>query len=154
MSIHNPNKLKEELSTAPIATEVPQVRSALTGVLTEYNGTIESRPGVVEYGDVQRNDDGTLNGILKRCYSFIDASGAWNRMTGYKVGNLVSQWYGQAQFAPQVMGYLEGQPPEPAETSPLAKVAGLLDGTPSVSSRMKKFHIITAHLRKPDGMLL
>ncbi|NEN88021.1 MAG: LamG domain-containing protein [Okeania sp. SIO3H1] len=125
LTIHNNNSsmLKEVLSTAPIATEIPQVRSALTGVLTEYNGKIRSRPAVVEYGDVQKNDDGTLNGILKRCYSFIDADGAWNRMTGYKVGNLVSQWYGQAQFAPQVMGYLEGPPPVPAENFPVGKDA-------------------------------
>ncbi len=116
-------QLTEVLSTAPIATEIPQVRSALTGVLTEYNGTIKSRPGVVEYGDVQKNDDGTLDGILKRCYSFIDDSGAWNRMTGYKVGNLISQWYGQAQFAPQVMGYLEGPPPLPAENFPIGSDA-------------------------------
>lgn len=120
---HNTDMLKEVLSTAPIATEIPQVRSALTGVLTDYNGYIRSRPGIVEYGDVQLNDDGTLNGILKRCYSFIDEDGAWNRMTGYKVGNLVSQWYGQAQFAPQVMGFLEGPPPVPAENFPVAKDA-------------------------------
>ncbi len=113
--------LTEVLSTAPVATEIPQVRSALTGVLTEYNDTIYSRPGVVEYGDVQKNDDGTLNGILKRCYSFIDKDRKWHRMTGYKVGNLVSQWYGQAQFAPQVMGYLEGPPPVPAENFPLVE---------------------------------
>ncbi|MGK7956168.1 MAG: LamG-like jellyroll fold domain-containing protein [Crocosphaera sp.] len=123
LTIHNSSMLKEVLSTAPIATEIPQVRSALTGVLTEYNGKIKSRPAVVEYGDVQKNDDGTLNGILKRCYSFIDADRAWNRMTGYKVGNLVSQWYGQAQFAPQVMGYLEGPPPVPAENFPVGKDA-------------------------------
>ncbi len=113
------DKLKEILSTAPVATEIPQIRSALTGVITDYNGDIRSRPMVVEYGDVQKNEDGTLNGILKRCYSFIDAQGVWNRMTGYKVGNLVSQWYGQAQFAPQVMGYLEGPPPVPAENFPI-----------------------------------
>ncbi len=118
---HNRDMLKEVLSTAPIATEIPQVRSALTGVLTDYNGYIRSRPGMVEYGDVQLNDDGTLNGILKRCYSFIDEDRAWNRMTGYKVGNLVSQWYSQAQFAPQVMGFLEGPPPVPAENFPVSK---------------------------------
>ncbi|MEO1352281.1 MAG: LamG-like jellyroll fold domain-containing protein [Cyanobacteria bacterium J06635_15] len=123
LTIQNETMLKEVLSTAPIATEIPQVRSALTGVLTEYNSTLHSRPGVVEYGDVQKNDDGTLNGILKRCYSFIDADGAWNRMTGYKVGNLISQWYGQAQFAPQVMGYLEGPPPLPAENFPIGNDA-------------------------------
>ncbi len=125
LTIHNKNMLKEVLSTAPIATEIPQVRSALTGVLTDYNGTIKSQPGVAEYGDVQKNDDGTLNGILKRCYSFIDAEGAWNRMTGYKVGNLVSQWYSQAQFAPQVMGYLEGPAPVPAENFPIGKDADI-----------------------------
>ncbi len=123
LAIHNESMLQEVLSTAPIATEIPQVRSALTGVLTEYNGTLESRPGVAEYGDVQKNDDGTLNGILKRCYSFIDANGVWNRMTGYKVGNLISQWYGQAQFAPQVMGYLEGPAPVPAENFPIGSDA-------------------------------
>ena len=121
MTIHNKNRLKEVLSTAPIATEIPQVRSALTGVLTAYNDTLKSRPGVIEYGDVQHNDDGTLNGILKRCYSFIDADGIWNRMTGYKIGNLVSQWYSQAQFAPQVMGYLEGPPPVPGENFPVRR---------------------------------
>ena len=119
LTVENESMLKETLSTAPVATEIPQVRSALTGVLTDYNDTLSSRPGVVEYGDVQKNDDGTLNGILKRCYTFIDANGVWNRMTGYKVGNLVSQWYGQAQFAPQVTGFLEGPPPVPAENFPL-----------------------------------
>jgi hypothetical protein len=119
LKLFEADKLNEVLSTAPIASEIPQVRSALTGVLTAYNSTVKARPGVVEYGDVQKNDDGTMNGILKRCYSFIDKNGVWNRMTGYKVGNLISQWYGQAQFAPQVMGFLEGPPPVPAENFPV-----------------------------------
>ena len=118
---HTEDNFKQVLSTAPVATEIPQIRSALTGVITPYHGTLQSRPQVVEYGDVQKNEDGTLNGILKRCYSFIDAAGTWHRMTGYKVGNLVSQWYSQAQFAPQVMGYLEGPPPVPAENFPLGR---------------------------------
>ncbi len=115
LTVYGPTKLQEILSTAPISTEIPQVRSALTGVITEYHGTLSASPAVVEYGDVQKNDDGTLNGVLKRCYSFIENNGAWVRMTGYKVGNLVSQWFGQSQFAPQVMGYMEGGPPVPAE---------------------------------------
>jgi hypothetical protein len=115
LTVWKPEKLKLILSTAPISTEIPQVRSALTGVITEYNGTLYSRPGVVEYGDVQKNEDGTLKGILKRCYSFIGADQTWNRMTGYKVGNLVSHWFGQVQFDPQVMGFIEGAPPVPAE---------------------------------------
>ncbi len=44
-------------------------------------------------------------------------------MTGYKVGNPISQWYGQAQFAPQVIGYLEGPPPVPEENFPVGKDA-------------------------------
>ena len=119
----NTSFVKEVLSTAPVATEIPQIRSALTGVKTDYHGTLKVRPQVVEYGDVQKNEDGTLSGILKRCYSFIDKNGKWNRMTGYKVGNLISQWYGQAQFAPQVMGFLEGPPPVPAENFPVGKDA-------------------------------
>ena len=119
LTVEGPSHLREILSTAPVATEVPQVRSALTGVVTDYNGTIRSRPSVVEYGDVQVNDDGTINGILKRCYAFVDSEGVWNRVTGYKVGNLVSQWFGQAQFAPQVIGYLEGPPPLPGENFPI-----------------------------------
>lgn len=126
LTVRNKKMLKEVLSTAPVATEIPQIRSALTGVLTDYNGYIRSRPGVVEYGDVQKNDDGTLNGILKRCYSFIDTEGTWNRMTGYKVGNLISQWFSQAQFAPQVIGYLEGPPPVPAENFPADEGTGAL----------------------------
>ena len=35
--------------------------------------------------------------------------------TGYKVGNLISEWIGQAQFNPQVIGYIEGTPPVPSE---------------------------------------
>ncbi len=119
--IHNRDKFREVLSTAPIATEIPQVRSALTGVITEYNDTISCSPAVVEYGDIQKNEDGTIDGILKRCYSFIDENGKWNRMTGYKVGNLVSEWFGQAQFAPQVVGFIEGPPPVPAENFPVIK---------------------------------
>lgn len=154
---HNSGMLKEVLSTAPIATEIPQVRSALTGVLTDYNGYIRSRPGIVEYGDVQLNEDGTLNGILKRCYSFISEDGAWNRMTGYKVGNLVSQWYSQAQFAPQVMGFLEGPPRCQPRTSRSAKTPMSISTHLNwiirpISSRRKKSHIITAPPRKRVGM--
>jgi Concanavalin A-like lectin/glucanases superfamily len=123
LTAENKSRLVEILSTAPVGTEVPQVRSALTGAITDFNGTIQSRPAVVEYGDVQKAEDGTLNGILKRCYAFVDAQGVWNRMTGYKVGNLVSQWYGQAQFAPQVVGYVEGPPPLPGENFPIGKDA-------------------------------
>ncbi len=105
----------EVLSDAPVSTEIPQVRMATSGVITAYHGHISSQPAVVEYGDVQEDTEGTMSGILKRCYSFIDADGAWHRMTGYKVGNLVSQWFSQAQYDPQVTGYLEGPPPVPGE---------------------------------------
>ena len=121
------DNLRQVPSTAPVSTETPQVRSILAGLHTDYNGTITSMPGVVEYGDVQKNDDGTLIGILKRCYSFVDKYNVWNLVTGYKVGDLITQWYGQAQFSPQVTGYLEGAPPVPGENFPIEKDSDLND---------------------------
>ena len=43
---HTDKNFKQILSTAPVATEIPQIRSALTGVVTPYHGTIQSRPQV------------------------------------------------------------------------------------------------------------
>ena len=38
-----------------------------------------------------------------------------NSITGFKVGDLSVEWVGQAQFDPQLMGYIEGAPPVPSE---------------------------------------
>jgi hypothetical protein len=102
------------ISTAPIGEDTPQVRSALAGIKTDFNGTLTAQPGIAEYGDLQTDSDGNLIGSFKRCYSIIQ-NGQWQLITGFKVGDLVTEWVGQVQFAPQLIGYIEGAPPVPSE---------------------------------------
>jgi hypothetical protein len=102
------------LSTAPISDDAPMVRSALAGVRTNFHGLIQSQPGVQEYGDMQYDIDGNLIGVYKRCYSVIK-NGQWQLLTSFKVGDLITEWIGQMQTTPQLIGYIEGAPPVPSE---------------------------------------
>ncbi len=102
------------LSTAPISNDASIVRSALSGLETAFQSTVDCTPSVQEYGDMQRDRDGNTGGVMKRCYSYL-RKGRWYLYTGYKVGNLVAEWIGQAQFDPQVIGYVEGVAPLPSE---------------------------------------
>jgi hypothetical protein len=104
-----------QLSTAPIGEDAPQVRNAVAGAATDYTSVVAGSPGVAEYADLQRRPDGSLAGVFKRCYATVDESGAWQLITGFKVGDLSVEWVGQAQFDPQLMGYIEGAPPVPSE---------------------------------------
>ncbi len=54
-------------------------------------------------------------GVFKRCYGYIDDAGGWNLITGFKVGDMRNEWVGQVQFAPQLIGFMEGAPPVPSE---------------------------------------
>lgn len=103
-----------QISNAPVSYETPQVRSALAGVTTDFHGRIESAPAVQEYGDIQYNDERELLGVMKRCYSYIKA-GEWQLITGFKIGNVITEWVGQAQYEPQIIGFIEGAPPVPSE---------------------------------------
>ncbi|WP_189868180.1 LamG domain-containing protein [Streptomyces noursei] len=102
------------MSTAPISGDTAEVRPVFTKANPHYAQTVTGSPAVTEYTDLQRDAQGGRRGVLKRCYSFLQ-DGTWHLVTGYKVGNLVSEWVGQAQFAPQVIGYIEGAPPVPSE---------------------------------------
>lgn len=102
------------ISNAPVSYETPQVRSALAGVQTAFHGQIHSRPAVQEYGDVQYNSDKELIGTMKRCYAYIK-EGEWHLITGFKIGNIITEWIGQAQYDPQIVGFIEGAPPVPSE---------------------------------------
>ncbi|MFJ7768352.1 LamG-like jellyroll fold domain-containing protein [Streptomyces sp. NPDC097107] len=102
------------LSTAPVSTDTAQVRSALADVRTPFHDTIAGAPGATEYADLQFDAKGEALGVLKRCYGFV-RGGRWHLVTGYKVGDLTTEWVGQAQFDPQLMGYVEGAPPVPSE---------------------------------------
>eukprot|EP00923_Selenidium_pygospionis_P030111 GHVN01053492.1.p1 GENE.GHVN01053492.1~~GHVN01053492.1.p1 ORF type:complete len:2376 (+),score=398.90 GHVN01053492.1:854-7981(+) len=103
------------LSTAPISSDVSMVRSSLSGIHTAFHRCIDGTPSVVEYGDVQRSvDGGMMKGVMKRCYAYIH-KGRWQMYTGFKVGDLKCEWIGQAQYDPQVVGFVEGCPPVPSE---------------------------------------
>ena len=108
------NKPNFILSTAPIGTDAAIVRSALAGLETKFQDKIDDRPGVEEYGDLQRDADGNMIGLQKRCYAYVK-DGQWHLLTGYKVGNLKTEWISQVQFDPQVIGFIEGAPPVPSE---------------------------------------
>lgn len=112
------------LSTAPIGDDTPQIRSALAGLRTPFNDLIKSTPAVQEYGDLQAGVDGNLFGVFKRCYGFIQ-DGQWKLITGFKVGDLITEWIGQVQFDPQIIGYIEGAPPVPGEN---LTVTGVVNG--------------------------
>ncbi len=130
----SPHKPGQVLSTAPISNDTAQVRSALAGVKTNFQDRITGRPAVAEYADAQRLADGRLMGIYKRSYTYAK-NGQWLLLTGYKVGNLVTEWIGQAQFDPQVVGYIEGAPPVPSEnlTEGFTSTARTFNGTSEVS---------------------
>ncbi|MEZ4449276.1 MAG: LamG-like jellyroll fold domain-containing protein [Nannocystaceae bacterium] len=102
------------LSTAPLSNEAAFTRDALAGIETTYQVTIDAAPAVGEYADIQTTPEGAVRGVLKRCYSHI-AGGAWQLVTGFKVGDLITEWLGQVQFDPQIKGYIEGAPPMPSE---------------------------------------
>lgn len=111
------------LSTAPISTDIAPVRSALAGIKTSFHDSIGGTPAVQEYADMQVDSLGNLTGVMKRCYGYVK-DGAWRLMTGYKVGNLTTEWVGQVQADPQIIGFIEGAPPVPGEnmTSTSAKL--------------------------------
>lgn len=101
-------------STAPVSGDVPLVRSALAGMKNTFNGLIDSAPAVQEYADMQTDASGNLVGVFKRCYGFV-SKGQWTLITGYKVGDMAAEWIGQVQFAPELIGFIEGAPPVPGE---------------------------------------
>ncbi|CAN3978183.1 LamG-like jellyroll fold domain-containing protein [Kitasatospora purpeofusca] len=102
------------LSTAPVSNDAAQVRSALAGLRTPFHQSVSAAPAVAEYADMQYGSRGEAFGVLKRAYSYLQ-DGRWHLITGYKVGELVSEWVSQIQFDPQLIGYVEGAPPIPSE---------------------------------------
>nr|WP_238937378.1 RICIN domain-containing protein [Streptomyces clavuligerus] len=102
------------LSTAPVSTDTAMVRSALGGIRTPFHETITAPPAATEYADLQYTPDGQMQGVLKRTYTHIN-DGTWHLTTGYKVGDLITEWVSQIQYDPQLIGYIEGAPPVPSE---------------------------------------
>ncbi|MFL0021367.1 LamG-like jellyroll fold domain-containing protein [Streptomyces sp. NBUL23] len=102
------------LSTAPVSTDTAAVRSALSGIRTPFHELITAPPTATEYADLQYTAAGEAQGVLKRAYTHLK-DGTWHLTTGYKVGDLISEWVSQIQYDPQLIGYIEGAPPVPSE---------------------------------------
>ncbi|QDY81389.1 LamG domain-containing protein [Streptomyces qinzhouensis] len=102
------------LSTAPVSTDTAAVRSALSGIRTPFHELITAPPAATEYADLQYTATGEAQGVLKRAYTHLK-DGTWHLITGYKVGDLISEWVSQIQYDPQLIGYIEGAPPVPSE---------------------------------------
>lgn len=121
------------VSDAPIGHDTFQIRNVLLAVRTDFHDTLQGQPGVQEYGDLQFDSEKNLIGILKRTYSFIK-NGQWYLVTGFKVGNLVTEWIGQVQFNPELKGYIEGAPPVPSENLTAGPVNPAVSDYTGVSS--------------------
>ncbi|MGF1426444.1 LamG-like jellyroll fold domain-containing protein [Kitasatospora sp. LaBMicrA B282] len=102
------------MSTAPISCETPEVRPVFATGQPRFVQAIAATPAVSEYADLQRQQDRSTRGVLKRCYAYVQDK-SWHLVTGYKLGDLKTEWVGQVQFDPQLIGYVEGAPPIPSE---------------------------------------
>ena len=129
------------VSTAPLGDDIPQVRDALTGAVTPFNDTLAATPSVAEYAELETDANGNPTGEVKRCYG-TTRDGQWQLVTGFKVGDARAEWVGQAQFNPQLMGFIEGAPPVPSEN---LTVADSYDGASSVT--FTEAQSTTVHLR-------
>lgn len=121
------------ISTAPVGYETPQIRSALSGVSTDFHESGETAMIAREYGDMQYDAEGNMTGAMKRAYTFIQG-GKWQLITGFKVGNIVTEWVGQAQYDPQVVGFIEGAPPVPSENLTSTTLTGAFIDYQGISS--------------------
>jgi len=101
-------------STAPLNNESSVVHNILGGMPTFELRTIQRRPAVIDYADVQRDAYGAVFSVMKRGYFFVDGAGL-NLATGFKVGDLSTVFIGQVQTDPKLIGFIEGGPPIPSE---------------------------------------
>jgi hypothetical protein len=104
-------------SGAPIAADGPEVLNPWTGPVTTFQQSLASTPAVVEYGDVNQDGDGLLQGILRRAYVWVPPSHSGLPLmdTSYGAGNLAMVYLGQVQTNPTLTGFIEGAPPVPSE---------------------------------------
>jgi hypothetical protein len=108
------------LSTAPIGEDTPLARNVVTGLTSRFNRSLGGSPAAAEYAALQATADGAPAASFRRAYAYTDPAGAWRLVTGFTVGDMTAEWVGQAQFDPQLVGYLEGAPPVPSENLTVA----------------------------------
>ncbi|GMH36588.1 hypothetical protein BSKO_04461 [Bryopsis sp. KO-2023] len=127
-------EILHDFSNCPVGDDIVEVQPAARLILgsrakNHFVEGIDSRPCVAEYGDLQANGV-HLFGVHKRCYATIK-EGVWQLYTGFKVGNLKTEWVGQSQGHPDVVGFVEGAPPVPSEN--LTNVGSDYTGASSVA---------------------
>lgn len=104
-------------SDAPIGHDSPCVNHTLGAVVGQPRGAVTcAGPSVAEYGDMQVSASGAMEGSFKRAYSYIEGDGRWCLVTGFRIGALKTEWVGQVQTSPTLIGFIEGAPPIPVDT--------------------------------------
>lgn len=69
----------------------------------------------VEYNTIMKNPKtGVKTAMMRRAYAYPVNDG-FNLISDKRIENLELKWIGNAQFAPTLMGYIEGAPPVPSE---------------------------------------
>lgn len=106
-------KVKNLVPQGPDA-EAYSVKALTTNVLPMIPGTSLV---TAEYNTVGRHPDdpGTKRAMLRRFFAFANQGGQASLYPGKRIEELVLKWIGNAQFAPALLGYIEGAPPVPSE---------------------------------------
>lgn len=99
----------------PVGGDIPQVSSFPAGNINQFSTRIIGPPTVQEYGDLQVDDKGDLQAIMKRFYAYLDSTNKIQLSTGFKIGEAQLSFVGQVQTKPTLKGFIEGPPPVPSE---------------------------------------
>lgn len=106
---------KDKAYLPPIGADMPMMSDSLNAFPTAWQATGASPAAAAEYGELQTDEAGLLQGVMKRGYAYVNDKNACILVTGFKVGDVAMDYVGQMQTRPQLHGYIEGAPPLPSE---------------------------------------
>lgn len=103
------------LSDAPVSVD-------LAGIRMSNGGNVPLKPlqssfacGACAYGDMQTDAYGNLLAVYQRAYAMLPQNQSLELAASLAIGDLDVQFVGQVQTNPNLIGYIEGPPPLPAE---------------------------------------
>ena len=105
----------EDTIVAPVERDLPCCRVIPSDRTYPQNENILNTSCAIEYGEVQLDSNGEMQGVMKRCQAFIDPEGIVYLQNGFKVGEAELKYIGQVQTKPTLIGFIEGAPPVPSE---------------------------------------
>ena len=112
----NPQKpIWNSTVVAPVERDLPCCRVIPSNRTYPQNENISNTSCAIEYGEVQVDANGELQGVMKRCQAFMVTDGTVYLQNGFKVGETELKYIGQVQTKPTLIGYIEGPPPVPSE---------------------------------------